>query len=230
MDIRFTRFRVALDTTDPQLMAEAINTPERDTGDALSPAHDLARYLKQAAGRRWFNFPRWNTRQVQFHLNLNGPGSVYLNALTVQPDEGDACVFATAYSDPKSYLNDSIKFHAAKQGSGSRPLLVSSTQDRRESMVYLGDNLDRYLASASSVYPKYGLLYPEQASDADMCTPECELMGFEAIDWNAPGWSVPLRSAGEDPFAVSGASEAVCSSARRTADGAQDKPLIEIEW
>lgn len=233
MDIRFTRFRVALDVADPQLMAEAINTPERDTGDPLSPAHALARHLKQVAGRRWFNFPRWNTRQVQFHLNLNGSGSVYLNALTVQPDEGSACVYATAHSDPKSNLNDSIKFQAATQGSGSRPLLVASTQDRSESMVHeeIGDNLDRYLASATSVYPRYGLLCPQQASDTDTCAPECELMGFEAIDWQSPWWLVPLRSAGEDMFsATSDTPEAIYSSTLRSTDGAQDNPLFKVQW
>ena len=55
-------------------------------------------------------------------------------------------------------------------------------------------------------------------------------MGFEAIDWNSPGWAVPLRSAGEDPFAVAGTAEAVYSSARRTADGAQDNPLFKVQW
>lgn len=238
MDIRFTRFRVALDTTDPQLMAEAINTPERDTGDALSPAHDLARYLKQAAGRRWFNFPRWNTRMLQSHLNLNGPGSAYLNALVVRPTEGDTCVFATAYSDPHSFLNDSIKFHPAKQASGARALLAATTQERHDTMHRLsprdlrgieGDNLDRYLASAESVYPKYGSLYPQRFIDTADCDPECELMGFEAIDWQSPWWLVPLRSAGEDPFsAASDTPEAIYSSTVRSSDGAQDNPLFKL--
>jgi len=238
MDIHFTRFRVALDTTDPQLMAEAVNTPERDTGDALSPAHDLARYLKQAAGRRWFNFPRWNIRMVQSLLNFNGPGTVYLNALTVQPDEGDACVLATAYADPQSFLNDSIKFHPAKQASGARPLLAATTQERSETMHRLsprrlheevGDNLDRYLASAESAYPKYGSIYPQRFIDTASCTPECELMGFEAIDWRSPWWYVPLRSAGEDPFsAASDTPEAIYSSTVRSSDGAQDNPLFKL--
>lgn len=238
MDIRFTRFRVALDVADPQLMAEAVNTPERDTGDALSPAHDLARYLKQAAGRRWFNFPRWNTRMLQSHLNLNGSGSAYLNALVVQPAEGDACIFVTAYSDPQSFLCDSIKFYAAKQASGSRPLLTATTQERSDTLhrlsprdlcEFVGDNLDRYLAGAKSVYPKYGSLYPHRVSGADSCAPECTLRGFEAIDWHSPWWFVPLRSAGEDPFsAVSDAPEAVYSSTWSSSDGAQDTPLFKV--
>ena len=236
MDIRFTRFRVALDTTDPQLMAEAINTPERDTGDALSPAHDLARYLKQAAGRRWFNFPRWNTRMLQSHLNLNGPGSAYLNALVVRPTEGDTCVFATAYSDPQSFLNDSIKFHPAKQASGARALLAATTQERSETMHRLsprrlheevGDNLDRYLADAESVYPKYGSIYPQLVSGADSCAPECALRGFEATDWHSPWWFVPLRSAGEDPFsATSDTPEAIYASTWSSSDGEQVNPLF----
>lgn len=238
MDIRFTRFRVALDTTDPQLMAEAVNTPERDTGDALSPAHDLARHLKQAAGRRWFNFPRWNTRMLQSHLNLNGPGSAYLNALVVRPGEDDAIVFSAAYSDPQSFLYDSIYFHAAKRGKGARPLLAATTQKRSETMHRLGprrlheevgNNLDRYLASAESVYPKYGCLYPHHFIDTADCDPECGLMGFEAIEWRSPWWLVPLRSAGEDPFsAASDTPEAVYSSTVRSSDGAQDNPLFKL--
>lgn len=237
MDTRFTRFRVALDTTDPQLMAEAVNTPERDTGEALSPAHDLARYLKHAAGRRWFNFPRWNTRMLQAQLNFFGSGSAYLNALVVRPGEDDAIVFATAYADPQSFLNDSIKFHPAKQASGARPLLAATTQERSDTMHRLsprrlqeevGDNLDRYLASAESVYPKYGSLYPQHFIDTPTCDPECELMGFEAIDWQSPWWLVPLRSAGEDPFSASATPEAVYSSTVRSSDGAQDNPLFKV--
>ena len=231
MDIRFTRFRVALDVADPQLMAEAVNTPERDTGDALSPAHDLARHLKQAAGRRWFNFPRWNTRMLQSHLNLNGPGSAYLNALVVRPAEGDACVFATAYSDPQSFLYDSIKFHPAKQARGARPLLTATTQERigigHKLPSYGHENMDRYLADAESVYPKYGSLYP--VSDDASCAPECNLMGFEAIAWNSPWWYVPLRSAGEDMFsATSDTPEAIYSSTWRVDTGAQDNPLFKL--
>lgn len=240
MDIRFTLFRVALDTTDPQLMAEAVNTPERDTGDALSPAHDLARHLKKSAGRRWFNFPRWNTQMLQAQLNLNGPGSAYLNALVVQPAEGDACVFATAYSDPQSFLYDSFKFYVEKQARGARPLLTATTQDRSDLSHHLtsrrmreivGDNLDRYLAGAESVFPKYGSLYPQYSSDTASCTLECELMGFEAIAWNSPWWFVPLRSAGEDPFsAISDTPEAIYSSTVRSSDGAQDNPLFKMSF
>lgn len=233
MDIRFTLFRVALDTTDPQLMSEAVNTPERDTGDALSPAHDLARHLKQAAGRRWFNFPRWNMRMLQSHLNLNGPGSAYLNALVVRPSEGDACVFATAYSDPQRFLNDSIKFHPAKQARGARALLAATTQDLIDSKLKLPkhghENLDRYLADAESVYAKCGSLYPQHFIDTPTSPPECELMGFEASDWQSPWWLVPLRSAGEDMFsATSDTPEAIYSSTWRADTGAQDNPLFKL--
>ena len=233
MDIRFTRFRVALDVADPQLMAEAINTPECDTGEVLSPAHDLARHLKQAAGRRWFNFPRWNTRMLQSHLNLNGSGSAYLNALVVRPGEDDAIVFATAYADPQSILYDSIKFHAAKQARGARPLLTTTTQERigigHKLPSYGHENMDRYLADAESVYPKYGSLYPQHFIDTASCTPECELSGFEAIDWQSPWWLVPLRSAGEGMFsATSDTPEAIYSSTLRTDTGAQDSPLFKL--